>query len=94
MVHTAYASRVYIPCLELEQREGEISPTVRKTRQDKTHPQRREEPAILAGRVALLEQLFDRLLGILALRRLFEGVVRNRALETLQLDSVSCWEKM
>lgn len=51
--------------------------------------QRSKEPSVLAARVALLEDLLDVLLGILALADLLEGVVGQGALETLELEGVS-----
>lgn len=51
--------------------------------------QRSEEPAVLAGGVAVLQGLLDGLLGILALGNLLEGVVGDNALEALELEGVT-----
>lgn len=51
--------------------------------------ERGEEPLVLARGVLLLENLLDLLLGVLALRRLLEGVLGNGTLETLELESVT-----
>lgn len=51
--------------------------------------QRSEEPAVLAGGVAVLQGLLDGLLGVLALGNLLEGVVGDNALEALELESVT-----
>lgn len=48
-----------------------------------------EEPAVLAGSVAVLEGLLDSLLGVLALRDLLEGVLGDDTLEALELQSVT-----
>ena len=53
------------------------------------HTQRGEEPPVLAARVALLQHLLDRLLGILTLADLLECVGRDDALETLELEGVA-----
>jgi hypothetical protein len=58
------------------------------------HSQRLEEPLILAGGVTLLKPLLNSLLRILPLRWLFERINRHRPLQTLQLKSITCWEKM
>ena len=58
------------------------------------HPQSLEEPLILAGGVTLLKQLLNSLLRILPLRWLFERINRHRPLQTLQLKSITCREKM
>lgn len=55
-----------------------------------TRTQGREEPSVLAARVALLEDLLDVLLGVLALADLLEGLAGNDALEALELEGVSC----
>ena len=59
-----------------------------------THPQCLEEPLILAGSVTLLKQLLNSLLRILPLRWLLERINRHRPLQSLQLKSITCWEKM
>lgn len=51
--------------------------------------ERGEEPLVLARGVLLLEDGLDLLLGVLALRRLLEGVLGDGTLETLELESVS-----
>lgn len=51
--------------------------------------QRGEEPSVLAAGVALLQDLLDGLLGILALADLLEGVGADAALEALELESVA-----
>lgn len=48
-----------------------------------------EEPAVLAAGVALLQSLLDRLLGVLALGDLLEGVGGDGALEALELQGVA-----
>jgi hypothetical protein len=53
------------------------------------HTQRREEPAVLAASVALLQHLLDVLLSILTLADLLESVVRDGALQALELQSVT-----
>jgi hypothetical protein len=40
-----------------------------------TYTKRLEEPLVLAASVPILEELLDRLLGILTLRNLLKGVV-------------------
>ena len=55
---------------------------------------RGEEPPVLAALVALLKELLDRLLGVLALRDLLEGVVRHGVLEALELESVAGREEV
>lgn len=54
-----------------------------------SHTQRREEPSVLAARVTLLQNLLHRLLGVLTLGDLLEGVVGDDALEALKLKSVA-----
>lgn len=63
-----------------------------KRRRDKKkkHTQRGEEPSVLAAGVALLQHLLDSLLRILTLGNLLEGLAGDGALETLQLEGVSC----
>jgi hypothetical protein len=51
--------------------------------------QRGEEPSVLAAGVALLQDLLDGLLGILALADLLEGVGGDAALEALELEGVA-----
>lgn len=51
--------------------------------------QRGEEPSVLAASVTLLENLLDRLLGVLALADLLEGVAGDGTLETLELERVT-----
>lgn len=51
--------------------------------------QRGEEPSVLAASVTLLENLLDRLLGVLALADLLEGVAGDGALEALELERVA-----
>lgn len=51
--------------------------------------ERGEEPLVLARGVLLLEDGLDLLLGLLALRRLLEGLLRNGTLEALELESVT-----
>lgn len=52
--------------------------------------ERSEEPSVLAAGVALLEDLLDVLLGVLTLADLLERIGRQGALESLQLECVSC----
>jgi len=47
-----------------------------------------EEPLVLATQVSLLQRLLHVLLGILSLSNLFEGVVGDDILQSLQLQSV------
>ena len=58
------------------------------------HSQSLEEPLILAGSVTLLKQLLNSLLRILPLRWLLERINRHRPLQSLQLKSITCREKM
>lgn len=51
-------------------------------------------PPVASLGVPLLEGLLDGLLGILTLTGLFEGVVRNGALEGLELEDVSGGEEV
>jgi len=51
--------------------------------------QRGEEPPVLAGCVALLQDLLDVLLGIFSLADLLEGLAGNGALEALKLECVT-----
>jgi len=60
----------------------------------RTYAEGSEEPAVLASRVALLEQLLDRLLCVLALRVFLERIGRHSTLEPLQLERVPCREQM
>ena len=53
-----------------------------------------EEPLVLSGRVALLQQLLDGLLGVLTVCGLLEGVAGHGALETLEFESVAGGEEM
>ena len=50
---------------------------------------RSEKPSVLSARVALLQHLLDRLLGLLPLADLLESVTRDGALQTLQLQGVA-----
>lgn len=59
----------------------------RWTRRQRT--QRGEEPSVLAAGVALLQHLLDSLLRILPLGNLLEGLARDGALETFQLEGVA-----
>lgn len=56
--------------------------------------ERGEEPLVLARGVLLLEDGLDLLLGVLALRRLLEGVLGDGTLEALQLESVTGGHKV
>lgn len=56
---------------------------------DKERTQRSEEPPVLSARVAVLQDLLDRLLSLLALADLLEGVGGDDALQTLELESVA-----
>lgn len=58
------------------------------------HSQGCEEPFVLAAGVAILEQLLDRLLRILPLCGLLEGIRRDGSLQSLQLKGVPCREQM
>lgn len=53
------------------------------------HTERGEEPAVLAGGVAVLQSLLDGLLGLLTLGNLLESVGGDGTLEALELQSVS-----
>lgn len=53
-----------------------------------------EEPLVFPGRVPVLQQLFDDLLGVFPLAGLLEGVGADGALEALELQSVTGGEKM
>jgi hypothetical protein len=66
---------------QLPNRDGETIPFLKL--------ERGEEPSVLAAGVSLLEHLLDSLLGILALGNLLEGVVRDGALEALELQGVA-----
>ena len=59
-----------------------------------TYAQRSEEPPVLAALVALLEELLDRLLGVLTLRHLLEGLRRDNTLEALKLKRVTSREQV
>ena len=56
--------------------------------------ERGEEPSVLAAGVAVLQDLLDGLLGILALADLLEGIRRDDALEALELKSVTGGHKV
>ncbi len=56
--------------------------------------QRSKEPPILPARVSLFQRLLYRFLCILPLRNLLERIVRNHALQTLQLQSVARWHQV
>lgn len=60
-----------------------------RRREKEKHTQRSKEPAVLAARVALLQSLLDRLLGVLALADLLEGVGGDGTLEALELQGVA-----
>lgn len=51
--------------------------------------ERSEEPLVLSRGVLLLKDSLDLLLGVLALRRLLEGVLSNGTLETLEFECVT-----
>lgn len=53
------------------------------------HTQRSEEPAVLAGGVAVLQSLLDGLLGLLALGNLLESVLGDDTLQALELQGVA-----
>ena len=59
-----------------------------------TYAQSSEEPPVLSGCVALLEQLLDGLLSILSLRNLLKGIRGNSSLQALKLKLVPGWEKV
>jgi hypothetical protein len=52
--------------------------------------QGRKEPSVLPTRVPLLQRLLDRLLRILPLRNLLEGVVADDVLQAFQFEGVAC----
>lgn len=54
-----------------------------------THTQRSEEPPVLPTRVALLQDLLDRLLGLLPLADLLERVVGDGAFEAFEFEGVA-----
>ena len=54
-----------------------------------THTQRSEEPPVLPARVAILQNLLDSLLSLLALADLLEGIGRQSTLQTLELQSIT-----
>ena len=54
------------------------------------HTERGEEPPVLAADVALLQDLLDALLRLLALGDFLEGIGRDDALEALELEGVAC----
>lgn len=58
------------------------------------HPQRLEEPPVLAVQVTLLEQLFNGLLGICSFRGLLKSLHRSNPLQTLQIKRVTCGEEV
>lgn len=58
------------------------------------HTQRSEKPSVLPARIAILQNLLDGLLGILALGRLLERVRGERALKALELESVASRHEM
>lgn len=60
----------------------------------RTHPQRLEEPLVLARYISLLKELFHRLLCILSLRRLFEGLCAADAFEPLEFESIASREEV
>ena len=76
---------------ELENKH-QLKKTSRETKA--AHPQSLEEPLILASGVTFLKQLLNSLLRILPLRWLFERINRHRPLQSLQLKSITCREKM
>lgn len=53
------------------------------------HTQRSEEPPVLPAGVSLLKHLLNRLLGVLPLRDLLEGVGRDDTLKALKLERVA-----
>lgn len=64
-----------------------IPATAQTWRGDRT--QRGKEPSVLSAGVSLLQHLLDRLLRVLPLADLLEGVVGDSALEALELERVS-----
>lgn len=59
-----------------------------------TYSQGCEEPPVLSWCVTFLKQLLHCLLGILTLRHFFEGLCRNGALQTLELELVTGGEEV
>ena len=53
-------------------------------------PERGEEPPVLAADISLLQRLLDVLLRVLPLRHLLERVVGDGALQSLELQRVTC----
>lgn len=53
-----------------------------------------EEPLVFPGRVPVLQQLFDDLLGVFPLAGLLEGVGADGALQAFELQSVTGGEEM
>lgn len=77
-------------------KRGDQLKTVHRTkpRGEDTHSQFLEEPPVLASKVTILQQFPDRLLRVLPLRRILEGLRCDSSLQALQLKGVSCWEKV
>ena len=63
-------------------------------RKEQTYPERREEPAVLSSLITLLKQLLHCLLRILTLAGLLEGLRLDGALQSLELECVSCGEEV
>lgn len=57
--------------------------------QNRSKPQRREEPLILSRSEALLKHLLDILPRLLSLTDLLEGVVGHGALEAFEFEGVA-----
>lgn len=64
-------------------------PTTKHSSESGQHTQRGEEPSILSAGVSLLQHLLNRLLRVLPLADLLEGIVGDSALEALELERVS-----
>lgn len=81
--------------LENPRDRSKRSPAVRKAERKetrKTHSS--EEPPVLSLEVALLKELLDLLLRVLAARNLLERLGRDDALEALELESVASGEEV
>lgn len=63
-------------------------------KEDKTYPQRSEEPLVLSRDVALLQDLLDVLFRVLSLRGFLESIVGQRSLERLEFKSITSREEV
>ena len=59
-----------------------------------THPQRLEEPLVLARYISFLKEFLHRLLCVLSLRRFFEGLSGADALEPLEFERIAGREEV